>query len=183
MELDSKIIQIKDKKFELSITEFEIQKAVQHVADQIAFDFEGKSPLFIAVLNGAFMFAADLMKHINIPCEISFVKFNSYVGTQSTGIVHQFQGLNQSVEGRDVIVVEDIIDTGATMHHVIKALEKEGAQSITVASFFLKPDALQQEVKVDYVAMKIPNHFIVGYGLDYDGFGRNLKNIYTLIQD
>jgi hypoxanthine phosphoribosyltransferase len=181
MKAPAKIIQIKDKKFTLSITEREIQMAVQHVAELITFDFECRNPLFICVLNGAFMFAADLMKCILFPCEITFMKFSSYEGTHTTGLVKEITGLNQSVEGRNVIVVEDIVDTGITMESVIASLNAQGAKSISIASFLQKPDALQRDIKVDYVAIKIPNDFIVGYGLDYDGFGRNLKDIYTVI--
>jgi hypoxanthine phosphoribosyltransferase len=182
MKTPAKSIQIKDKKFTLSIPELTIKEAVLQVAHQIALDYTGKTPLFIVVLNGAFMFAADLMKQIDFPCEISFVKFSSYQGTATIGTVTETKGLNQSVEGRDVIIIEDIVDTGITIEGVIASLKSQGAKSISVAAFLQKPDALQRDVTVDYVALKVPNDFIVGYGLDYDGFGRNLKDIYTLIQ-
>ena len=179
----AKTIQIKDKKFSLSIPEHEIQKAVLQVAHQITVDYTGKTPLFIVVLNGAFMFAADLMKEIDFPCEISFVKFSSYRGTTSSGMLNETAGLNQSVEGRDVIIVEDIVDTGITIEGVINSLKAQGTKSIAVAAFLQKPEALQREVTIDYVALKIPNNFIVGYGLDYDGYGRNLKDIYTVVNE
>jgi hypoxanthine phosphoribosyltransferase len=177
------VIQIKDKKFALSIEETEILAAVSKVADAINQDLAGKDPLFICVLNGAFMFAGDLMKRINVPCEITFVKLSSYDGLYTTGTVKEVIGLNESVVGRNVVVVEDIVDTGITMERILSSLHAKGAKEIKVATFLQKPDALQRDIQVDYVAMKIPNDFIVGYGLDYDGYGRNLKDIYTVVAD
>ncbi len=174
-------IQIKDKHFSLSIPEVEIQEAVKKVGEAINNDMAHLNPLFIGVLNGAFMFAADLMKNLTIPCEITFVKLASYEGIYSTGSVKEILGLNESVVGRNVVVVEDIVDTGITMERILNSLSAKGAASIRVATFLQKPDALQRDIKVDYIAMKIPNDFIVGYGLDYDGFGRNLRDIYTVI--
>jgi hypoxanthine phosphoribosyltransferase len=174
-------IQIHDKKFRISISEAEIQAAVRRVGEAINRDASDSNPLFICVLNGAFMFAGDLMKVINFPCEITFVKLSSYDGFLSTGTVKEVIGLNESVVGRNVIVVEDIVDTGITMERILQSLEAKGAKSIRIATFFQKPEALQRDVKVDYVAMNIPNDFIVGYGLDYDGYGRNLKEIYTVL--
>jgi len=178
-----KKIQIKDKKFTLSIPESEIISVVKRVGEEISRDLEGMNPLFIGVLNGAFMFASDLMKNISIPCEITFVKLASYEGIYSTGNVKEILGLNESVIGRNVVVVEDIIDTGVTMERILNSLSVKGAASIRVATFFQKPDALQRDIQIDYIAMKIPNDFIVGYGLDYDGYGRNLREIYTLASD
>ncbi len=175
-------IEIKDKKFALSIPESEIQAAVRRVAEDINRDIADKNPLFICVLNGAFMFAGDLMKTINFPCEITFIKLASYDGLYTSGTVKEIIGLNESVVGRNVVVVEDIVDTGITMERILESLRAKGANSIRVATFLQKPDALQREITVDYVAMKIPNDFIVGYGLDYDGYGRNLKDIYTVIE-
>lgn len=177
------VIQIHDKKFALSIPAETIEEAVKKVGDDINRDLAGTNPLFICVLNGAFMFAGDLMKTINFPCEITFVKLSSYEGIYTTGAVKEVIGLNESVVGRNIVVVEDIVDTGITMEKIIHSLEAKGAKSIKVATFLQKPDALQRDIKVDYVAMKIPNDFIVGYGLDYDGYGRNLKEIYTLVAD
>lgn len=177
------IIQIKDKQFTLSIPESEIQKAVKLVGEAINRDLSDKNPLFICVLNGAFMFAGDLMKTVNVPCEITFIKLSSYDGLYTTGAVKEIIGLNESVVGRNVVVVEDIVDTGITMERILGSLRAKGASEIRVATFLQKPDALQRDITVDYVAMKIPNDFIVGYGLDYDGYGRNLKDIYTVIQD
>jgi hypoxanthine phosphoribosyltransferase len=174
-------IQIKDKKFSMSIPEVEILHAVRKVGEKINRDMEGKNPIFICVLNGAFMFAGDLMKTVNVPCEITFIKLSSYDGLYTTGSVKEIIGLNESVVGRNVVVVEDIVDTGITMERILNSLRAKGANEIRVATFLQKPDALQRDIQIDYVAMKIPNDFIVGYGLDYDGFGRNLKDIYTVV--
>ena len=174
-------IQIHDKKFRLSISEAEIQAAVRRVGEEINRDTSDLNPLFICVLNGAFMFAGDLMKVVNYPCEITFVKLSSYEGLITTGSVKEVIGLSESVVGRNIIVVEDIVDTGITMERILSSLRAKGAKSIRVCTFFQKPEALQRDITVDYVAMKIPNDFIVGYGLDYDGYGRNLKEIYTLV--
>lgn len=176
-------IQIKDKKFVLSIPETEIQKAVREVGEIMNRDLADKNPLFICVLNGAFMFAGDLMKIVNVPCEITFIKLSSYEGLYTTGTVREIIGLNESVVGRNVVVVEDIVDTGITMERILGSLLAKGASEIRIATFLQKPDALQRDIHVDYVAMKIPNDFIVGYGLDYDGYGRNLKEIYTVVSD
>ena len=174
-------IQIKDKSFSLSIPEAEILEAVKKVGEAINTDLKDLNPLFIGVLNGAFMFAADLMKFVNIPCEITFVKLASYEGLYSTGNVKEILGLNESVINRNVVVVEDIVDTGTTMERILSSLKVKGAASIRVATFLQKPDALQCDIEINYIAMKIPNDFIVGYGLDYDGYGRNLRDIYTVI--
>ena len=174
-------IQIKDKEFALSIPESDILAAVKRVGEEINRDMVGKDPLFICVLNGAFMFAGDLMKTVNIPCEITFVKLSSYDGIYTTGAVKEIIGLNESVVDRNVVVVEDIVDTGITMERILSSLNAKGAKSIRVATFLQKPDALQRDIQIDYIAMKIPNDFIVGYGLDYDGYGRNLKDIYTVV--
>jgi hypoxanthine phosphoribosyltransferase len=178
-----KTITIKDKEFAVSIPEEEIQRAVQNVAERINWDLAGKNPLFLVVLNGAFMFAADLMKKVTIPSEITFIKLSSYQGTESTGVVKEIFGLNENVEGRTIVIVEDIVDTGYTMEKIVNSLKEKKAADIRVATFFLKPHSLQRDVPLNYVAMEIPNDFIVGYGLDYDGYGRNLKEIYTLIPE
>jgi hypoxanthine phosphoribosyltransferase len=151
------------------------------VAEAINADLAETNPLFICVLNGAFMFAGDLMKTVNFPCEITFIKLSSYDGLYTTGTVKEIIGLNESVVGRTVVVVEDIVDTGITMERILSSLRAKGAKQIHVATFLQKPEALQRDITVDYVAMKIPNDFIVGYGLDYDGYGRNLKDIYTVV--
>ena len=176
-------IQIKDKSFTTFITEDEILKEVSRVADEINRDLEGTEPLFLSVLNGSFMFTADLMKRVNIPCEISFVKLASYQGTSSTGKVKEFVGLNEDIEGRTVVIVEDIIDTGFTMERLVETLRARNPKDIRIATLLVKPDKLQVKLDIDYVAMNIPNDFIVGYGLDYDGKGRNYRDIYTVVNE
>jgi hypoxanthine phosphoribosyltransferase len=179
----SSVVQIKDIHFEISIPSEQILKEVKRIAEEINRDLDGKNPIFLVILNGAFMFASDLMKEISIPCEISFVKLASYHGTQSTGKVKELIGLHENLENRTVVVVEDIVDTGITMSKIIHALKTKRPKEIHIATFFNKPEALQKPVKLDYVGMHIPNDFIVGYGLDYDGYGRNLKDIYTRISE
>lgn len=174
-------IKVKEKQFAISIPETEILTAVQRVADAINRNLEGKEPLFLSVLNGAFMFTADLMKHITIPCEVSFIKLSSYEGTSSTGQVRQLMGLNQCIKGRTVVIVEDIVDTGLTMQKLLELLQAQEPAEVHIATLLLKPDKLKVPLHIEYAAMQIPNDFIVGYGLDYDGFGRNYKDIYTVI--
>ena len=176
-------IQIKDKSFTTFITEEEILKEVSRVADEINRDLEGTEPLFLSVLNGSFMFTADLMKRVNIPCEISFVKLASYQGTSSTGKVKELVGLNEDIEGRTVVIIEDIIDTGFTMERLVETLRARNPKDIRIATLLVKPDKLQVKLDIDYVAMNIPNDFIVGYGLDYDGKGRNYRAIYTVVNE
>lgn len=175
------IITIKDKIFRLSISEDEVMRAVVDVAEKMNEELCDANPLFICVLNGAFMFAADLMKYINFPCEITFIKLSSYQGLYSTGAVKEILGLNESVVGRNVVIIEDIVDTGVTMERILESLSSKGVQSVKIATFLQKPTAMTRNIKVDYVGLKIPNEFIVGYGLDYDGYGRNLKAIYTVV--
>ncbi len=179
----SDIIQIRDKKFRPSITDAEIQQRIQAVADRINKDFEGKVPLFLAVLNGAFMFAADLMRKITIPCEISFVKLASYQGTTSTGTIKEVIGINEDLAGRAVIIVEDIVDTGLTMKRMIESLGTRNPESVHICTLLLKPEKLQVNLNIEYAAIEIPNEFIVGYGLDYDQQGRNLSDIYTIVEE
>lgn len=173
-------ITIKDKQFELFIEQEVIEQAIKRIAVQINTDLSGKNPIFLAVLNGAFMFAAELMKEVSIPSEITFVRLASYLGTSSTNKVHEVFGLKDDIKGRSVVVVEDIVDSGNTMVALIKELEKYNPAEIKIATLLFKPAALQQELHLDYVALEIPNDFIVGYGLDYDGYGRNLKDIYKV---
>jgi hypoxanthine phosphoribosyltransferase len=176
------IVKIKDKTFRISIPREEILKNVDAVAEKINRDMAGKNPLFLAVLNGAFVFAADLMRRITIPCEISFVKLASYQGVMSTGKVREVIGINESLAGRTVIIVEDIVDTGLTMKQMMDSLATRNPESIHICSLLLKPDKLQVPLDVEYVALRIPNDFIVGYGLDYDQQGRNLPDIYTVVE-
>ena len=176
-------LQVKDKSFAVSIPEAKILEQVRRVAGEITRDMEGKEPLFLPVLNGAFMFAADLLREVTIPCEISFIKLASYAGTHSTGAIREVIGLAKDITGRHVVIVEDIIDSGLTMAHMIETLEKHNPASISVCALLVKPDALKVEVPIHYRCMDIPNDFIVGYGLDYDGFGRNTRDIYTLCKE
>ncbi len=178
-----KTVQIKDKQFQLSITNDEIQSAIQRIATQINEELYDEQPIFLGVLNGCFMFMSDLLKKIEIPCEVSFIKLSSYSGTSTTGNVKQILGLNDNIKGRTIIVVEDIVDTGITMEQLLKTLQEYQPKCIKIATCLQKPDALQRDIKTDYVAINIPNDFIVGYGLDYDGFGRNLNEIYTITKD
>lgn len=176
-------IRIKDKVFAVSIPEEKIQEEVKRVAKNISEDMKGKNPLFLGVLNGAFMFAADLIKNIEIPCEVSFIRLQSYAGTSSTGKIKKMLGLSESIKGRSVIIVEDIVDTGFTMQHLLEDLKKEEPAEVHIATLLVKPDKLQCPLNIKYAAMKIPNDFIVGYGLDYDGLGRNYRSIYTLVEE
>ena len=177
-----KKIKVKDLEFSVSITAKEIDKAAQKVADEINHDLKGKTPLFLVILNGAFMFAADLFKKINIECEVSFVKLSSYVGTKTTSTVRELIGLDEVLKDRYVVIVEDIIDTGITMENTIQKLKHLEAADVRIATLLFKPDAFQKNYPIDYIGMEIPNEFIVGYGLDYDGYARNLPDIYTLIK-
>ncbi len=176
-------IQIKDKKFAISITEEQILKEVDRVAEEINRDLKDKNPLFLSVLNGSFMFTADLMKRITIPCEISFVKLASYQGISSTGKITEVIGVNEDISGRCVVIVEDIVDTGLTMQRLLETLGTRNPKEIHIASLLVKPEKLQVPLNIKYAAMNIPNDFIVGYGLDYDGLGRNYKDIYTVINE
>jgi hypoxanthine phosphoribosyltransferase len=175
-----KDIKVKDKEFELFIPQSKIQKAIEKVAFQINTDLAGKDPLFVAILNGAFMFAGELMKHITIPCEISFVRLSSYRGLHSTGKLKEIYGLDEDISGRTVVVVEDIVDTGNTMLQIVDQLSCDEPADIKIATLLFKPNALKTDIKLDYVALEIPNDFILGYGLDYDGYGRNLADIYKI---
>lgn len=175
-----KSVSIKDKEFDLFISEEQILEAIDKVAQQINKDLDGKNPLFICVLNGSFMFAADLMKRVNIPCEISFVRMTSYQGTQSTGQLREIYGLEEDIKDRTLVIIEDIVDTGHTMSLMLEQLTAQNPADIKVATLLFKPDALKYQVKLDYIALEIPSDFIVGYGLDYDGYGRNLADIYKI---
>ena len=169
------IIKIKDKSFKSFIPEAVILEKVKAVADRLNKDFAGKNPLFLAVLNGSFIYAADLMRMLTIPCEISFVKLASYQGTTSTGKVIEVIGINESLKGRTIVIVED------TMKRMIETLGTRNPESVHICTLLVKPDRLQVDLNIEYAAMEIPNDFIVGYGLDYDQAGRNLRDIYTVV--
>lgn len=173
-------VTIKDKQFEKFIEFSQIQTAINRIAKKIDEDLRNEDPIFLAVLNGSFMFAGELMKEVSVPCEITFVRLASYRGTETTNKVQEVLGLNESIENRSVVIVEDIVDSGNTMVALQKELQKLNPKEIRVATLLLKPDALKHDLKLDYVALEIPNDFIVGYGLDYDGYGRNLKDIYKI---
>jgi len=177
------IIKIKDKCFQTSIPEAEIKARVKAVAQQLSKDLEGKNPLLLAVLNGSFIFAADLVREMTIPCEISFVKLASYQGTTSTGKVKEVIGINEDLNGRTVVIVEDIVESGHTMRRMIETLGTRSPAAIHICALFFKPDKLEEELTLDYVAFRIPDDFIVGYGLDYDQAGRQLKDIYTIVKN
>lgn len=175
------LIKLQDKQFEPYLSSTEVEGIITKIAHQINSDYAGKNPLFVAVLNGAFMFASDLMKNIKLNCEITFVKFNSYEGTASTGTVNELIGFNQNIEGRDLILIEDIVDTGQTLEKVLNILQTKGARSVKIASLLLKPSIFNKKYAVDYVGKYIPNKFVVGFGLDYNQYGRNLGEIYQLV--
>ena len=175
-------IHVLDKDFVPSITAEEILTQVRRVASEINRDYEGESPLFLVVLNGAFIFAADLMREITLPAEVSFVKLASYEGTASTGTVREVIGLNTDITGRPIIIVEDIVESGITMAHMIDTLKKQNPKSIDICTLLVKPQKLEVKLDIRYIAMEIPNDFILGYGLDYNHEGRNLPHIYQVIE-
>lgn len=176
------VVRIKDKTFKTFIPESEIKAQVQRVAQQINEDMKDKNPLLLAVLNGSFIFAADLMRALTIPCEISFVKLASYQGTTSTGMVKEVLGINEDLTGRTVIIVEDIVESGLTMQRMIESLGTRNPESIHICTLLLKPQRLKVPLNIKYTVFSIPNDFILGYGLDYDQQGRQLRDIYTLVE-
>jgi hypoxanthine phosphoribosyltransferase len=172
---------LKDKEFRLSYTSDDIQSDIDILASKINYDLKNVNvPLFLSVLNGSFMFTADLMKRIQFNCEVSFIKLASYEGTSSTGNINELIGLTENIEGRTVVVIEDIVDTGLTLDRLYAELKKRNPANILITTLLFKPEAYKGSVKINYVGKTIPNDFIVGYGLDYDGLGRNLADIYTL---
>ena len=175
-------VKIKDKSFRVSIPEAEIKQRVKALAEQMNKDLEGKNPIFLGVLNGSFIFAADLMREMTVPCEISFVKLASYQGTTSTGKVREVLGINENLSGRTVVIVEDIVESGQTMKQMIESLGTRNPESVRICTLFFKPEKLKEDLNLDYVAFRIPDDFIVGYGLDYDGLGRELKDVYTIVE-
>ena len=173
-------INLKDKTFEIFIPETEISEIIHSVANAI--NNSGiKNPLFIAVMNGSFLFAADVMKKITIHnTEISFIKLSSYEGTETTGEVSRLIGIEDNISGRNIVVLEDIVDTGITLERIIKLLEKENVADIKIATLLFKPNAYTKDISIDFIGKSIPNDFVIGYGLDYDEIGRNLPHIYKL---
>lgn len=174
------IITVKDKSFKPFISEEKLQESIKEVAQKINNDYKGKTPIFLGVLNGSFMFFADLLKSINLECTVSFVKLASYEGTKTTGKVNELIGLNEDIEDRDIILIEDIVDTGNTLVKLYEILTVKNPRSIKIATLLYKPEAYKKEYKIDYTGLEIPNAFVLGYGLDYDGLGRNLSSIYVL---
>lgn len=175
-------VQVKDKQFALYISEEKLLARVKELANQMNADLVGKNPLFLVVLNGSFVFAADLLRDITIPCEITFVRVASYEGVNSTGEVKQLLGLTQDIEGRTVVIVEDIIDTGFTMKELLRILKEKHPAEIHISSLLVKPGNLKVDLDIPYSCFNIENEFIVGYGLDYDHEGRNLRHIYQVVE-
>ena len=173
-------ITVRDRHFRISIPDEQIAQRVNAVAAAISKDLEGERPLFLAVLNGSFVFAADLLRGMTVPCEISFVKLASYQGTMSTGNVKEVLGINEDLSGRHVIIVEDIVETGTTMKRMIESLGTRNPASVEICTLLFKPERLKEELDIRYVAFEIPNDFIIGYGLDYDQQARGLRDIYVL---
>lgn len=176
-----KVIQVLDKQFSPYIENEKIIDAVKNIADSINLEYSEKKPLFISVLNGSFIFSADLFRQLTIPCEISFVKLSSYNGTASCGDVNSLIGLTEDVTGRDVIILEDIVDTGLTLEKLRLDLLKSNPASVKIAALLFKPNAFKASYKIDFSGFSIPNDFIIGYGLDYNGYGRNYPDIYKIV--
>lgn len=174
------LIKIHDKNFVPYLSHQEIDFCVQKVADQINKDYKDKEVVFMAILNGSFMFASDLVKKIDLQCELTFVKFASYSGTETTGIVSQLIGLDRDLKGKNVVLIEDIVDTGGTVERIMNLLKDKGLESLKIATLLFKPSVFSKKFNVDYVGKDIPNKFVVGYGLDYDQLGRNLSEIYQI---
>jgi hypoxanthine phosphoribosyltransferase len=174
-------IKVHDKKFGPYLSEKEIQQQIEKMADAINKDYAGRRPMFICILNGSFMFASDLFKYITIEAEICFIKLASYKGTTSSGQVFTAIGLDVDIIGKDVIIVEDIVDTGKTLSEFLPTLMHQQPASLKIAALLHKPDAVKHPIPIDYLGFSIPNKFVVGYGLDYDGLGRNFREIYQVI--
>lgn len=183
MEFQRNTVKLHDKYFKPFISDKEIHKAVVAIAEKLNNDFASKTPILLGVLNGCFMFASDLVKELSISCEVSFVKLASYKGTQSTGEIKSLIGLNENLKGRDVIILEDIVDTGHTIDNLSAQLHALGVNSVTVVAFLFKPNAYVGSSKINYSGIEVGNEFLVGYGLDYDGLGRNLKDLYIIIDE
>jgi hypoxanthine phosphoribosyltransferase len=174
------IVQLHDKAFKKFISNNDIQLSIDKIAEKINVDYRNKRPIFIGVLNGSFLFSADLVKKFSSSCEVAFIQFSSYSGTKSTGNVKELMGLNLDIKNRDVIILEDIVDTGNTLEKLMITLKKHAPSSIKIATLLFKPKAYKKKIPIDYVAIEVGNEFLVGYGLDYDGIGRNLEHIYKI---
>ncbi|MCL1937020.1 MAG: hypoxanthine phosphoribosyltransferase [Candidatus Azobacteroides sp.] len=173
-------VQLRDKQFEIFLPESILLKGIDNVATQINRDFKNKDPLFICILNGAFMFATELINRFHSECEIAFVRLKSYEGLERKKTMKEIHGLVENIENRHVLIIEDVIDTGYTMEHLLNTLNKKRPATVKIATLLFKPNALERPIKPDYVVQEIPNDFVVGFGLDYDGRGRNLRNIYKI---
>ena len=181
--MESDKIKLHDKQFKVMIPATEIDQAVQRVADKLNEHYAGKTPIFLGVLSGAFLFLSDLVRKTTFDSQLAFVKISSYEGIQSTGVVKQQFGVDFDIEGRDIIIVEDIVETGHSMNYLLDHLKAKNPRSIAICTLFFKPEKFLYEYPIDYVAMPIGNEFIVGYGLDYDQLGRNLKQIYVIDEE
>ena len=179
-----KTVSLLDRKFKMSISRSQVRNSIDHIAECINSDYEGKEILFVAVLNGAFVFAADLMRKVKPICRITFVKVASYKGDTSEGIIRELIGLKEDLDGKHVILVEDIVDTGFTLWHVMKQIKSTyKPASIAVATLLFKPQSYRKSIAINYVGIEIPNDFVVGWGLDYNGYGRNFEDIYTIVEE
>ncbi len=176
-------IKVLDKEFEISISSEKIQQRIQELAKTISDDLVDLDPLFIAILNGSFMFASDLFKKITIDAQVTFLKLASYQGTTTTGSVKQLIGLNQEIKDQNIVILEDIVDTGITLDTIMRQLSGYQPASVRVATLLYKPDACKANISLDYIGFSIPNEFIIGYGLDYNGYGRKYEDIYTLVKN
>jgi hypoxanthine phosphoribosyltransferase len=174
-------IKIKDREFTPYLTHSDILERIRELAISLNQDYENKNPLFVAVLNGSFMFASDLMKRVDVKSELTFIKVNSYEGTQSSGVFNQLIGLGQSVTDRHVVIIEDIVDTGNTVNYLLKEISKMDPASVDIVTLFSKPTCHLSKMYLKYTGFDIPNKFIIGYGLDYDGFGRNYQDVYEIV--
>lgn len=175
-------VTVHNKEFELLLEQDAIEKRIRLMAIQLNVDYENRNPIFIGVLNGSFLFMAELMKEIDLACETEFIKVASYHGATSTGAIKDALGMPQNLKDRDVIVVEDIVDSGLTMKYILSKIHEQEPASVTVCTLLFKPDALKEEIEnLNYIGFEIPNEFVVGYGLDYDGLGRNLNDIYRAV--
>ena len=175
-------IKVLDREFSEYITEDEIQSRITAMAEKISEDLQGRDVLFFGILNGSFLFAADIFRQIKLNAQISFIKLASYEGTGSTGKIKELIGWNEDISGKTVVVLEDIVDTGSTLERIIGELTLRKASDVKICTLLFKPEAYTRDIPIDYIGFEIPNNFVVGYGLDYDGYGRNLRSIYKIIK-